>query len=212
MSRIPLCIILSLSFASCATFKPTWTYQDLLNAHRPEATDARNGLEISVENTSDEKVQKLFDSNLRSNGVLPVFIKASNKSTSVYRVVANAAKATTGSESLPVLRGVDAAVFAGDRDVAGKAALWTLAAGPLFWATGLTVSGFHSSKVNQEIEHHFENLEFGDSTLQPNQVIGGFIYFKMLEHTKGPQTMTIEIPAIEEKSGARTTFRFSINS
>ncbi|HEY1269897.1 MAG TPA: hypothetical protein VGH16_21750 [Candidatus Binatia bacterium] len=184
----------------------------MLNAHRPEATDARNGLEISVENTSDEKVQKLFDSNLRSNGVLPVFIKASNKSTSVYRVVANAAKATTGSESLPVLRGVDAAVFAGDRDVAGKAALWTLAAGPLFWATGLTVSGFHSSKVNQEIEHHFENLEFGDSTLQPNQVIGGFIYFKMLEHTKGPQTMTIEIPAIEEKSGARTTFRFSINS
>ncbi|HEY6201232.1 MAG TPA: hypothetical protein VI231_21695 [Candidatus Binatia bacterium] len=212
MFKFSLAVLIPLALAACASFKPEWKYQDLINAHRPQATDAHNGLEISVENTSAEKAQKIFDSNLRSNGVLPVFVKASNKSATVYRIAANSATATAGAGSLSVLRGVDAAVIAGDRDVAGKAALWTLAGGPLFWATGLTVSGFHSSKINNDIEHHFENLEFGDSTLQPDQVIGGFIYFKVPENVKELQNLTIEIPATDEKTGTRTVFKFSIKS
>ena len=212
MSKITVFIFSLLGILGCATFKPEWKYQDLINAHRPEATDTHNGLEMSVENTSEEKAKRIFDSNLRGNGVLPIFVKASNKSTTVYRIAANSAKATAGAESLPVLRGVDAAVIAGDRDVAGKAALWTLAGGPLFWATGMTVSGFHSSKVNREIEHHFENLEFGDSTLQPNQIVGGFIYLKVPENVKERQNLTIDIPAIEDKTGVQTLFKFSISS
>jgi hypothetical protein len=210
MTKLILTALFSLGLAGCATFKPEWKYQDLINAHRPQATEGHNGLEISVENTSSEKAKKIFDSDLHANGVLSVFIKASNKSTTVYRVSANSAKATAGGESLPVLRGVDAAVQAGDRNVAGNAALWGVAGGPLFFPTAIAVSGIHSSSVNRDIEHHFENLEFGDSTLQPNQVVGGFIYLKLPENARPAQTLDIEIP-VEEKSGAQTIFKFSVN-
>jgi hypothetical protein len=204
-------MLLFLGLAGCASFKPEWKYQDLMNAHRPEATETHNGLEISLENTSAEKSKKIFDSDLLSKGVLPVFIRASNKSATVVRVTAIKSKAMIGGESLPVLRGVDAAELAGDRNVAGNAAVWGLAGGPLFFPTAIAVSGIHSSSVNRDIEHHFENLEFGDSTLQPNQVIGGFIYLKLPETVKQAQNLTIEIPAADEKSGAQMTFRFSIN-
>ena len=211
MFKFTLRVLLFLGLTGCASFRPEWKYQDLISAHRPEATETHNGLEISLENTSAEKSKKIFDSDLRSNGVLPVFIKASNKSTTVYRVSANGAKATAGTESLPVLRGVDAAVQAGDRNVAGNAALWGVAGGPLFFPTAIAVSGLHSSSVNRDIEHHFENLEFGDSMLQPNQVIGGFIYLKLPETVKQGQHLTIEIPVVEEKNGSQTIFKFSVN-
>ncbi|HEY1372630.1 MAG TPA: hypothetical protein VGH50_09180 [Candidatus Binatia bacterium] len=206
MSKVTVCAFLSLAAIGCATFKPEWKYQDLINAHRPQATDAHNGVEISVENISAETAKKIFDSDLRSNGVLPVFIKASNKSMTVFRVSANNTKAAAVGETLPVLRGVDAADLAGSRAVAGKAALWFLAGG----ATGLALSGANTASVNHDIEHHFENLEFGNSTLQPNQVIGGFIYLKLPETIKPGQNIIVEIPATEEKTGASTVFKFSI--
>jgi hypothetical protein len=208
MWEIASSILLFLGLAGCATFKPEWKYQDLVNAHRPEATDAHNGVEISIENSSGEKAKKIFDSDLRANGILPVFIKASNKSSSIYRVMANSAKATVGAEAIPLLRGIDAADLAASRAVAGRAALWFLAGG----ASGLALSGANTASVNYEIEHHFENLEFGDSTLQPNQVIGGFIYIKLPESIKERQNLSIEIPATEEKTGAQTIFKFSIKS
>jgi hypothetical protein len=210
MLKVVLSVLFLLGLAGCATFKPEWKYQDLVNAHRPEAMEAHNGLEISIEKTSAEKSKKIFDSDLQSNGVLPIFIKATNKSPGAFRVFATQTKANAGGELLPVLRGVDAAETAGNRDVAGKAALWGLAGGPFFFATAIGVSGMHSSSVNREIEHHFDNLEFADSTLQPNQVIGGFIYLKFPENIKQAQNLTIEIPASEEKTGAQMVFKFSL--
>jgi hypothetical protein len=206
MFNFLLAVLIPLTLAACASFKPEWKYQDLINAHRPQAAQVYNGLEISIESTSAENSKKIFDSDLRSNGVLPVFIKASNKSMTVFRLSANNTKAAAGGESLPVLRGVDAAELAGSRAVAGRAALWFLAGG----ATGLALSGANTASVNHDIEHHFENLEFGDSTLQPNQVIGGFIYLKLPETVKPGQNITVEIPATEEKTGASTVFKFSI--
>ena len=207
MCKITLQVFVFLVLAGCATFKPEWKYQDLMNAHRPTAAETHNGLEITVEDTSSEKSRKIFDADVRSHGVLAVFIRASNKSSSIYRVSGTQAKAAMGDQSLPLLRGIDAADLAGTRGVAGKAALWFLAGG----ATGVAISGFNSASVNYEIEHHFENLEFGDATLQPKQVIGGFIYLKVPETGKQAQNVNIEIPAAEDKSGVQITFKFAIN-
>jgi hypothetical protein len=210
---LQLSVLVFLTVAGCATFKPDMRYQDLLKDHRPTATQSHAGLEISAEEfVSADKARKVFDADVMSHGLLAVFLRASNKGAANYRLWGRDAKAFLGDQQLPLLRGIDAADLAGTRNAAGNAAAWAAATGPLFIFFGpaaIAGSGMHSSSVNRDIEHHFDNLEFGNVLLRTNQVMGGFLYFRVPDGFK-LQNVRIEIPASEDDSPTRSEIRLTL--
>jgi hypothetical protein len=211
-ARFQFTAFILLVVTGCATFKPDIGYQDLMKEHRPTVTESNNGMELSLEEfVSSEKSRKIFDTDVASHQVLAIFLRATNRGPGNYKVWGTEATALLGDQSLPLLRGVDAADLAATRDTVGKATGWALATGPLFLFFGpmaIAGSGSHSSYVNQDIEHHFENLEFGNALLRASQLIGGFLFFKLPKTIERTENVTIEIPVSEENSTVRTGFRF----
>lgn len=204
----------SLFLSGCATFEPTLAYQDLINGRPATVKQEQKDLEISVEEfVSSEKSQQVFDADIASYGVLALFLRIENKGTASYMVRDGESKAFLGSQSLALMQGVDAADQSASSDAVGKAAAWTVATGPLaliFWPVSISASGAHTGYVNEEIRHHFDNLQLGNVLVRPARTMGGFLYFKLPNGPKKLEGLTLEVVASEEKTQERLTFRLPL--
>jgi hypothetical protein len=209
-----MAIVIGFIFAGCATFQPGLRYQDLMRARQPTAKEVREGLEVSIEEfVSREKSRRAFDADIAPHGVLAFFLRIENKSPTSYIVRDTDSRVFLHDRPLNFLQGIDAARQAASSDGAAKAAAWTVAMGPfalLFWAPAISISGSHTQYVNQRIEHHFDNLQFGNVLLRPAQAVGGFLYFKIPNGTKRLEDLTVEVVASEEKTPRQVSIRFPV--
>jgi hypothetical protein len=215
LKQLEVLVICSL-LTGCATFDPATRYQDIMKPRQPTVSEAREGLQMSLEEfVSPEKSRSMFDADLVSHGVFPILLRAENKSEGTYKIEDKEAKALLENQTLPLLSGVDAANQAATREYVSKAAGWTLVTGPfalIFWPVTVSLSGVHTAQVNRKIEQHFETLAFGKAIVKPGQTAAGFLYFKLPEAFTGKEKIIVEIVTSEVQSGKQISFKLPIQN
>jgi len=207
-------LLTGLIFAGCASFEPGMRFQDLMRARQPTAREAREGLEVSVEEfASAHKSNQAFDADIAPYGVLPLLVRVENNGTQTYRVPQHAITVFLDNQPLGSLSGEQAASQAATSEYAGKALAWTVATGPFFillWPATIAGSAAHTASVNRRIQQHFESLQFNDALLKPNQIAAGFLYFKLPGGVKKLEKLTVQIEPSEEKTGKTLSFKLSL--
>ncbi len=207
-------IVMGLVFSGCASFEPALRLQDLTRPRQPTVKEAREGLEVSVEEfATANKSHTAFDADIAPNGVLPVLVRVENTGAQNYKVQQNDIKASLAGQPLPMLYGKEAANQGATSEYAGKALGWTLATGPfaiLLWPATIGGSAAHTYSVNNRIRQHFESLEFTDSLLKPNQTAVGFVYFSLPGNVKRLENLIVQIEPTEEQGGKGLPFKFSL--
>lgn len=210
----PVVLVMASMLCGCAAFKPGLRSKDLIEVRQPTTRDMQNGLEVSVEEfVSANKSQQAFDSDIAPYGVLALLLRVENKSEVTYQVRQREARAFLGDQLLHPLRGKDAAIQAATRDSVGKALAWTAATGPfaiVLWPVTIAGSGSHTQEVNRRIEHHFENFEFGNAFVRPNQIAGGFLYFRLPDGIKRLDKLAIEVVASDENNKKGLNFKLAL--
>lgn len=209
-----LFVLISLFLCGCATFQPKWSYRDIMTMHRADAKEQKHGLEISVEEfLSSNKSRQVFDADIARHGVLALFLRVDNTSEVTYILRQADLNAIFENQTLQTLSGIDAARQAGTSEIAGKAAAWTLATGPLalvLWPATISGSGSHTQSVNQEIEKHFQNLELGNVRVRPGQTTGGFLYFKLPDGVRELRNLTLAISTSEEDRSGSINYKIQL--
>ncbi len=207
-------LVTALIFTGCAAFEPGLRYQDMLRARQPTVKRVVDGLEVSVEEfASPKKSEEVFDADIAPFGVLPLLVKVENIRTETFQVNKSNIKAYLGGEELVPLSGETAANQAATSEYVGKALAWTLATGPFFiflWPATIAGSASHTSSVNKRIRQHFVNLAFTDAALKPNQVAGGFLYFKIPDGLQKLEKLTVEVGVFNEQGGNKITSKLSL--
>ena len=207
-------LVAGICITGCASFEPALRTSDLMRARQPTVMETREGLEISVEEfVSPDKSRQAFDADVASYGVLALLVRAENKGVNNYKIAQRSITASIGGQQLLAINGVDAANQAATSEYAGKALGWTVAAGPfaiLLWPATIAGSAAHTQSVNRRIQQHFESLQLSDALLKPNQMVTGFVYFKLPESPKYLDHLVIEAPATEEPSGKQLSFKLSV--
>jgi hypothetical protein len=183
------CLIACILVSGCASFRPGFDRQALLDGTRiPTAEQTIEGVTLSIEEFATAAKSKLaFDSDVASSGVIPLLIRIENKTSSDLRIPAEAVKAYIGDQLLSRLTGEKAAREAATRDYVGKALGWTVLAGPfaiVAWPGTIVGSAVHTRNVNSRIIQHFRILEFTGSIARANQSVGGFVYYQIPADTK----------------------------
>ena len=209
-----LVIITGLIFGACASFEPGMRFQELQRPRLPTAKDVQEGLEVSVEEfVTPAKSQMAFDTDLSSNGVIPLLIRVDNGGAERYVARRDDIKAFIKGQALTPLTAREAANQAATSEYAGKALGWTLAAGPfaiLFWPLTIGASATHTHGVNKRIEQYFEGTQYQDYALAPKQTVVGFIYFKLPDGVKKLENFTVEAAASQDPSGKKLSYKFSL--
>jgi len=208
---VSICIVLS----GCASFEPGMRYQDLMRPRQPTVKEARDGLDVSIEEfATANKSLMAFDADIAPYGVLALLVRVENNGSQNYRVQQNDIKATLGEQRLPLLSGEEAASQAATSEYAGKALGWTVATGPFaifLWPATIAGSASHTAAVNRRIKQYFESMEFTDSFLRPNQVAAGFMYFKLPDNIKKLENLAVEIESIAEQGGS-ASYKLSLQT
>jgi len=207
-------VAIALMFSGCASFEPGLRFQDLMRARQPTVKEARDGLEVAIEEfATTNKSLMAFDGDIAPYGVLALLIRVENKGAGNYNVQKNDIKAFLRGHRLPLLSGVEAANQAATSEYAGKALAWTVATGPFFillWPATIAGSASHTQSVNRRIQQHFESVELTDSLLRPNQMAVGFLYFKLPDNVKSLENLTLEIEPVAEQTSQRLSYKLSL--
>lgn len=214
-AKITLALI-TIFISACASFAPGMRYQDLIRPRQPTARAVQEGLDISVEEFATEsKSRQAFDADLASSGVLPLLIRIENRGDQSFRIRENEIQVFLGGSPLTQLIGGEASDQSASSEYAGKAFLWTMAAGPfaiLLWPSTIAASATHTHGVNRKIRQHFESLQFVDMLVKPNQVAAGFVYFKLPDGTKSIKDLAVAIEPVREQDGTRLPYRLDLTS
>lgn len=203
-----------LLFSACATFEPALRTSDLMRARQPTVMEAQEGLEVSIEEfASVNKAKQAFDADVASYGVLALLLRIENNGSQTYKIPVRSIAASLDGQSLSLLGGEEAANQAATSEYAGKALGWTVATGPFFillWPATIAGSAAHTQSVNRRIQQHFENLQFNDAQLKPNQSAAGFLYFKLPRSVNKQDKVIVEIKPTEDAGGKQLAYRLSL--
>lgn len=207
-------IVAGMIFDGCASFEPGVRYQDLMRPRQPTVKEAQNGLEVSVEEfVTADKSEQAFDADIAPYGVLALLVRMENNGAQTYKAEQHAITVHLNGQILTSLSGKQAADQAATSEYVGKALGWTLATGPfaiLLWPATIAGSASHTAAVNRRIEQHFENLEFNDALLKPNQSAAGFLYFKLPDGVKSLEQLVVAVTPADEQSGKKLSFKLSL--
>jgi len=215
---ISAAFFLSLVVGGCtATFDPSLRLPELGMGGLPTVKDVREGLEVSLEEyVSANKSRRAFDADIASYGVLPLLLRVENNGTREYKVDRSEIKALLGGQALRPIYGYEAAKQGASREYVGKALVNTAMWGPLGMFFGLPTiiaSASHTREVNKKIEQHFENMEFADAMVKPNETIAGFVYFRLPESSQQLENLkvelTVEANGYEEQNVRQLAYKFS---
>lgn len=213
--HIRLALVASMILSGCASFEPGLRLQDLQKPRQPSAHALQDGVEVSVEEfLSPAKSQMMFDTDLADYGVAALLVRVENNSADRYSALRDNVRASIDGQPLTPLAPRDAAKQAATSEYAGKALGWTLAAGPfaiLLWPVTIGASAAHTHGVNQRIEAYFDAGGFQDALLGPKQTTLGFVYFKLPDGIKRPESFTVETEVIEEATGEKLDYKFDVH-
>jgi len=208
-------LFLVLVLGCTATFKPR---VDSTQTGLSAAREVREGVEVSVrEFVSVGRSRRAFDANIASEGVLALHVRLENTGVRNYRARRYQVRAFLGGQVLPTLEAYEAASQGASRSYILPALVNTAALGPLGMVLGLPVilgSTTHTRNVNEQVEHHFEAIEFTDVLLKPTDTAEGFVYFKLPNGLKRVENLMVEIalevaPA-EDQKGDVVYFRLRL--
>jgi hypothetical protein len=203
-----------LLLAGCASFNPALYEHDLTSNRLPTFKETQNGLEVSLEEfVSAQKSLQAFDSDVAGRGVLALLLRVENKGSANYRLARSQISALVNGEPLPRLDGKAAADQGAAKDPRGRALGWTLAAGPfalILAPITLVASSAHTNSVNQEIEHHFGAMEFPDALVRQDELVSGFVYFKLPFRTQRLENATVVIEPVEDGSEQKLPYTFNL--
>jgi hypothetical protein len=212
--RLICCLLASLSLGGCASFEPGMRLQALNQPRQPTARFAQDGLEVSVEEfITPEKSQKMFDTNLASSRVLPIFVRVENSGGEKFSLRSSDIKASLKGQPLNQLAPKDAADQAATSEYVGKALGWTLATGPfaiLLWPVTMGASAVHTRGVNKRIEAYFDGTSYQDALVSPRQNTFGFVYFKIEDKMDRLDGLVIEAEATGDQSGKKLSYKFPL--
>jgi hypothetical protein len=207
-------LIIGLTVNGCASFEPGLRLQDMHRPRQPSAKAVQEGVEVSVEEfVTSSKSQMMFDTDLASEGVIPLFIRVDNNGTKRYSARRVDIKASSNGQSLISLAPREAANMAATSEYAGKALGWTLAAGPfaiLLWPVTIGASAVHTHGINRRIEAFFDASSYQDALLSPKQSTLGFVFFKAPEGVKQLDNFVVEAEVIEDANEAKLPYIFKL--
>lgn len=206
---VTICLIIS----GCATFEPRLQFEDLKKPRQPSAREIRDGVEVSVEEfATAKKSRMIFDADLASYKILPLLVRIENKGRSIYIVQRKDIKVFLGGELVEALSATEVANRAATSEYVGKALGWTAATGPLFvllWPATLGVSARHTYGVNQKIRQYFEDTQFPNALLPPNQTTAGFVYVE-LDEVERLENPVVEIEMFEAESSKGISYKLAL--
>ncbi len=211
-------ILMSLIISGCvANFEPRLSSLDAVGSGLPTVKQVQAGLEVSIEEfASANKSRRAFDADIASKGVLPLLLRVENNGARVYKVDRNEVKAFLGGQALVPIYGYEAAKEGATRDYVGRALVNTAMLGPLamyFWPVTMGLSAQHTRNINQDIERHFEDMEFTGATVQLGGTASGFIYYRLPNKSEQLEDLTVELTVeangYEERNGKQITYKFA---
>lgn len=210
-------LVVSLFFGGCvAKFEPRLSSPTSLGSGLPTVKQVQAGLEVSIEEfASANKSRRAFDADIASHGVLPLLLRVENRGGRHYRVDRNEVRAFLDGQPLPPIYGYEAAKESATRDSVGRALVNTAMLGPLamyFWPVTMSLSAQHTRDINQEIERHFEDMEFTGAMLQPGEAASGFVYYRLPNSSKQLMNLTVEMTVegngYEERRSNKMAYKF----
>ena len=211
---IRLILTASLIMSGCASFEPGLRLQDLQKPRQPTARSVQDGIEVSVEEfLSPAKSEMMFDADLTDYGVAALLVRVENNAAEKYSALRDNVKASINGQTLASLAPKAAADQAATSEYVGKALGWTIAAGPLailLWPVTIGASAVHTHGVNRKIEAYFEAASFQDALLSPKQNTLGFVYFKLPDGVKRPESLSVEAEVIEDGTDEKFDYKFNV--
>jgi len=194
-------ILMSLIISGCvANFEPRLSSLDTVGSGLPTVKQVQAGLEVSIEEfASANKSRRAFDADIASKGVLPLLLRVENNGAREYKVDRNEVKAFLGGQALVPIYGYEAAKEGATRDYVGRALVNTAMLGPLamyFWPVTMGLSAQHTRNINQDIERHFEDMEFTGANKS-----------EQLEDLT--VELTVEANGYEERNGKQIAYKFA---
>lgn len=210
-------IVISVVLTGCvAQFEPRMSSPGSLGRGLPTVEQVKAGLEVSLEEfASANKSRRAFDADIASKGVLPLLLRVENNGAREYKMDRNEVRAFLGGQALPPIYGFEAAKEAATRDYVGRAIVNTAMLGPLamyFWPVTMGLSAQHTRNINQDIEQHFENMEFTGAMVRPGGTASGFIYYRLPNNSEQLENLTVELKVeangYEEHNGKQIAYKF----
>lgn len=211
-------IVMSVMLGGCvAQFEPRMSSSGSLGSGLPTVKQVQAGLEVSIEEfASANKSRRAFDADIASHGVLPLLLRVENRGAREYWVERNEVRAFLGGQALPPIYGYEAAKEAATRDYLGRALVNTAMLGPLamyFWPVTMGLSAQHTRNINQDIEQHFENMEFTGAMVRPGGTASRFIYYRLPKNSEQLEDLTVELKVeangYEEHNGKQLAYKFA---
>ena len=210
-------LVVSLFLGGCvAKFDPRLSSPASLGSGLPTVKQVQAGLEVSIEEfASANKSRRAFDADIAPHGVLPLLLRVENRGGRHYRVDRNEVRAFLDGQALPPIYGYEAAKEGATRDSVGRALVNTAMLGPLamyFWPITMGLSAQHTRDINQEIERHFEDMEFTGAILQPGETASGFVYYRLPNSLEQLKNLTVDVTVegngYEERRSNKMAYQF----
>jgi len=209
--HIRLTLVASVILSGCASFEPGLRLQDLQKPRQPTARSLQDDVEVSVEEfLSPAKSEMMFDADLTDYGVAALLVRVENNASDRYSALRDNIRASINGQPLTPLAPRAAADQAATSEYVGKALGWTLVAGPLLAPVAIGASAVHTHGVNKKIEAYFEAAGFQDALLGPKQNTLGFVYFKLADGVKRPESLSVDAEVIQDGTGKKLDYKFDI--
>jgi hypothetical protein len=191
-----LLLITALFFTGCASYSPSLVRMD---PYGPKVEKQEQEiLSIYLEEfATPEKSEKAFDSNLISDGILPLLLQVQNNGQVPYEVKTKDIIVREGENIIKALTPEQAANKA-KRNPVFRALGWSMVVPIITIPVAVTASALHTRKVNKQIVHDFSAKAFPDGILLPNKERSGFLFFQLPKGRKDLSDLTLEVKAKNE--------------
>jgi hypothetical protein len=167
--------LLTFGMGGCASYSTRQVQIDSksLRTESPEGT-----LCVYVdEYASESKCKQAFDSQLSTEGVLPLLVKIENNGPETYEYTTKDFT-VTGGAALRSLT-VEEAAKKAKRDAVGRAIGLSLIVPIVAIPIAVAASASHTKEVNQKIREDFNAKTLKDGVILPYKEISGFLFYEM---------------------------------
>lgn len=170
-------VALSATFGGCATYTPSLAKIDATGAGTSKQVN--NGITAFADDyASKAKSEKVFDMDLRDDGVLPVLVTLQNGNKFAVDMKTMDIVMRDAAGSLKLLTPEEAATKAKKSSV-GRAIGWSLIVPIIGIPIAATASVMHTNKVNRQILEDFTAKALTSGTIAAGKEVSGFLYFEV---------------------------------
>ncbi len=196
-------LLMALLFAGCATYTPSMVKIDPVG---PDVSRSANGdLIVYVEEyATTNKCKKAFDTELISEGVLPLFVLTENGGREEYEIKTINMVVRGETAVLKQLSPEEAARKA-KRSAVWKALGWSLIVPIITIPVAVAASVSDTSKVNKQIVTDFKARGFSGGIIMPNRVSSGFVFYELDAGRKNLSGLFLEVTATNIVTGQTMT-------